>query len=512
MENKIKGLIAAGAAGVGLIITGIVLSRKTKTPSPPAQANKANFYGYVTDSLTSKPLNGVTVVVGIYTTTTNTSGYYLLPNIPVGGYTPEYSLDGYKTVTHATMTIAPGNNRLDIALTEISPPADFTLSNLQLTPSTPFLEEGVVATLTVTNNSSSPGAKTLTLNISGMDSLEQDVVLQGGQTTTVTFNIFPAQTGSYTVSIDNLTGSFTVVPFVASVAGRVVDESGTPLDGVLVTLLGFSVNMTTGADGKWTFSDLKYNLNHQVYFKKDGYNDNQITFLISAPGEYEAGDITLTAIPPPPPPPPTTVRLTIKGLSNPESFWGMTIYAPGGQAFSVGGATKDVPSATVSIQSKDFMIIPNVQPSWPIFYPNESGPYKVVVPDWGDYTMDMSNPTVIEGATVTSLFGTGSRIELIANGIQEPAAIAGVGYPAIGYGSAQIISCSSGDIGRYLVGQTITAWWSDIGPYAGYVTAYSLYYQPNTQCSGDLSVAFWNDGYPGLARALAFVIGNMTKG
>lgn len=73
----------------------------------PTLAKAGELRGYVTDQQDGQPLPGVNIVITQtpYGTTTNTDGFYTLPNLPTGTYKVEYHFVGYKTVSLNNISI-----------------------------------------------------------------------------------------------------------------------------------------------------------------------------------------------------------------------------------------------------------------------------------------------------------------------------------------------------------------------------------------------------------------------
>ena len=93
----------------------------------------------------------------------------------------------------------------------IKSPASFTVSNLTITPATINPDEKVTISVDVTNTGETAGNYTAVLNINGIQEATQDVTLDGGASKKVDFSVSQSTAGDYTVSLDTLTGKFTVV-------------------------------------------------------------------------------------------------------------------------------------------------------------------------------------------------------------------------------------------------------------------------------------------------------------
>ena len=89
-------------------------------------------------------------------------------------------------------------------------PAAFVLSNLVVSPSTVEPDETVTVSVTVTNVGEKEGSYTAELLIDGVKVDEYTVTLDGGFSETVEFTVTEDTDGTYTVSIGELSDSFTV--------------------------------------------------------------------------------------------------------------------------------------------------------------------------------------------------------------------------------------------------------------------------------------------------------------
>ncbi len=86
-----------------------------------------NLNGTITNCFTTDPLDGATVMAGLYSTTTNPSGYYEFLNIPTGSYDVTASKLGYADNTVTGVTVTGGTTTQNICLNELL----FPPSNLQ---------------------------------------------------------------------------------------------------------------------------------------------------------------------------------------------------------------------------------------------------------------------------------------------------------------------------------------------------------------------------------------------
>jgi len=88
-------------------------------------------------------------------------------------------------------------------------PAEFTLSNLVITPTVIHLGEEVTISVLISNIGEESGNCTFTLNVKGkLTTIE--VTLAGGESETREFKFTPETEGTYAIEVDGLTGSFEV--------------------------------------------------------------------------------------------------------------------------------------------------------------------------------------------------------------------------------------------------------------------------------------------------------------
>ena len=89
-------------------------------------------------------------------------------------------------------------------------PAEFALSNLAVSPTTVETGETVTVSVTVTNVGEETGSHTAELLVDGSKVDEETVTLEGEASETVEFTDVSGEEGAHTVSIGDLSGSFTV--------------------------------------------------------------------------------------------------------------------------------------------------------------------------------------------------------------------------------------------------------------------------------------------------------------
>ena len=88
--------------------------------------------------------------------------------------------------------------------------AVFTLSSLSISPAEINIDETATISLLVTNTGGTSGSYTVTLNINGIKEADKTVTVAAGGSQAVTFSFTAKATGSYSVNVDGLSGSFTV--------------------------------------------------------------------------------------------------------------------------------------------------------------------------------------------------------------------------------------------------------------------------------------------------------------
>ncbi|MBI4303543.1 MAG: helix-turn-helix domain-containing protein [Chloroflexi bacterium] len=89
-------------------------------------------------------------------------------------------------------------------------PAAFATSGLTITPAEAKVGETVTISVTVANTGGQTGTYKVTLKVNNVTVTTQDVVLSGGASQKVTFTTKRDVAGTYTASIDSLSGTFTV--------------------------------------------------------------------------------------------------------------------------------------------------------------------------------------------------------------------------------------------------------------------------------------------------------------
>jgi len=118
-------------------------------------------------------------------------------------------------------------------------PADFSVSSLSVSPRLE-VESGETVTITVSvaNTGGKSGSYSVLLKINGVKETDRTVTVAAGESQEVSFSVTREEAGSYTVDVDGLSGSFTVVapPEEEEEEEEVLTEPGInwPLIGAII--------------------------------------------------------------------------------------------------------------------------------------------------------------------------------------------------------------------------------------------------------------------------------------
>ena len=124
-----------------------------------------------------------------------------------------------------------------IVVAPVTPlPAAFSLSDLSIQPAEVQPKEPVTITATVANTGGTEGSYSVVLKINGAKKAEKSVNIAAGGSQNVTFSVTKEEPGSYSVAIDGLSGSFTVVapPTAPSPAPPVTPPAKPPTNWPLI--------------------------------------------------------------------------------------------------------------------------------------------------------------------------------------------------------------------------------------------------------------------------------------
>ncbi len=89
-------------------------------------------------------------------------------------------------------------------------PAEFTISDLGISPGEVYVGESVIINVIVTNTGGESGSHEVKLKINGVVEVTKEVTLNAGLSKEAAFTVLKALAGTYLVYVDGLTGSFTV--------------------------------------------------------------------------------------------------------------------------------------------------------------------------------------------------------------------------------------------------------------------------------------------------------------
>ncbi|MBA7603369.1 hypothetical protein ES703_10476 [subsurface metagenome] len=140
-------------------------------------------------------------------------------SIVITSYEPEY---GWTELEPAYSSVAQAGNEVTVLISHTSifaifariapspPSAKFELSELAIDPAQTEVGEPVTISTIVQNTGDLAGSYEVTLKINDVVEATSEVTLDGGASESVTFTVDREEAGSYSVSIDGLSGSFTV--------------------------------------------------------------------------------------------------------------------------------------------------------------------------------------------------------------------------------------------------------------------------------------------------------------
>ena len=110
-----------------------------------------------------------------------------------------------------TITLYLFANQWEISyIFPLVPPADFQISNLEVTPSDAKAGEEVTVSVTVTNVGGQTGSYTLPLIINQITEETKTVTLDSGESAIVTFKVTKQTLGTYNIEVSSMFGAFAV--------------------------------------------------------------------------------------------------------------------------------------------------------------------------------------------------------------------------------------------------------------------------------------------------------------
>jgi hypothetical protein len=217
MWNKVKSLANNKAAGILLLIVLIAIPGLIQ-----ACAKASPSYEVISLNMTpTTAITGAKVTVQVEVKNTNSErDTYTIP-LMVDGVT-----DSRQTVTldpgqtelltfeltrsHAgVFRVSVGSKESTLKVVKTSP-ANFILSDLQISPTQVDMCESVVVNVDVANTGNSQGVYTAELKIDGVTDETQKLTVPAGANCPLCFKVARSLAGTYVVTIGNLSGQFTV--------------------------------------------------------------------------------------------------------------------------------------------------------------------------------------------------------------------------------------------------------------------------------------------------------------
>ncbi len=133
-------------------------------------------------------------------------------------------------------------------------PASVSLSNLRIEPQHVHPNETVTISVSVANIGNSQGSYNVVLNINGVQEEAKSVTMAAGDSKSVTFSVIRENVGSYTVTVDGLSGSFTVTQAEAELpsAQEIVDGIIASFNNIRTYQYDMdeTINMTVEVEGE----------------------------------------------------------------------------------------------------------------------------------------------------------------------------------------------------------------------------------------------------------------------
>lgn len=148
--------------------------------------------------------------------------------------------------------LASCGNPTVIPETEKPPiPAEFTVTNLVISPDDVEKGQPVTISATVTNSGGSPDSYTAILKINGSQVETKSITLNAGDNQVVSFTVVKESAGTYTIELGGLVGTFTVTPAPARfVLGELTITPTNAKTGELITI-SIPISNTGGTEGTY---------------------------------------------------------------------------------------------------------------------------------------------------------------------------------------------------------------------------------------------------------------------
>jgi len=190
----------------------LLIAREEEAPPPPANTTLiGQAYDISPDGATFDPYLRLTLAYreedipeGIEEEKLYIA-YYNTGWVPLESVVDTESNEVSAEVTHFTIFAIMAQ------LPQSPPPAEFVLSNLNITPTEVKPGKEVTISVEVTNIGGREGRRTVSLLVNQVLEQTKQITLAPGQTEVVTFTVTRDEPGSYTVEVNGLTKGFTVV-------------------------------------------------------------------------------------------------------------------------------------------------------------------------------------------------------------------------------------------------------------------------------------------------------------
>ena len=114
-------------------------------------------------------------------------------------------------------------------------PATFSVSNLSIQPAEVQPNDVVNITLSVANTGGTEGSYSVALKINGVKEAEKSVTIAPGSSQSVSFSVTKEEAGSYSVNVNGLSGSFTVIALASQPAAP--PEAKPPISWTLIGII-----------------------------------------------------------------------------------------------------------------------------------------------------------------------------------------------------------------------------------------------------------------------------------
>jgi RHS repeat-associated protein len=243
--------------------------------------------GTITNSITSAPVSGATVLVTgtSNSTTTSANGTFTLSQ-GAGTYTLTVSATGYITKVTTSFTVTAGQ-QYNSGTTAIDPGA--TVSGFVVNGSSGAAIAGALVTLDGSGKSAmtaADGSFTITNVAAGTYTLT---------VTKSTFSVFTTAPFTVAVGQNYSAGTISLSALPATIRGTIVNSATqAPVSGATVLVTGSSTSATTGADGKFVLS--KSAGSYTLTISKTSFVTKVTSsFSVTQGQDYDTGNIQFDA-------------------------------------------------------------------------------------------------------------------------------------------------------------------------------------------------------------------------